>query len=703
MAEHTHTNRLAGETSPYLQQHAHNPVDWFPWGEEALDRAKEEGKPILLSVGYSACHWCHVMERESFENEQIAAIMNEDFINIKVDREERPDIDHIYMTAVQMMTGQGGWPMTMFLTPDGKPFYGGTYFPPDDRYGRPGFPRVLQSVSEAWKERRSDVEQQAGALTGEIRSRSEMGLQATPVLPDLFDRAYGSMRSGFDLRLGGFAGAPKFPQPMVLDFLLRYHKRSNRQEPLEFVRLTLDKMAFGGMYDQLGGGFHRYSTDEFWLAPHFEKMLYDNAQLAQTYLRAYQATGDAFYRRIVEETLDYVLREMTGPEGAFYSTQDADSEGEEGKFFVWTPAEIEAVLGQSDAELFCGFYDVTERGNFEGKSILNVTVAPDAYARSVGSNTEDLESRLAEMRKKLYDAREARVKPGRDEKILTAWNGMMLAAMAEAAAVFERKDYKLAAIRNAEFVHGRLMRNGRLMRTGKADGESGKGGEGENFKVAPIQAFLEDYACYADGLLRLYEATFDRQWLERAAELSQVMSELFSDEEGRFYNTAHDAETLVDRPRDLTDNATPSGNSVAVEVLLKLAILTGRDEYWESAATVLRSLASAMERHAPAFGRLLSAADLYIGPVKELAIIGPSTEPATSALLKAARSGYYPNMLVVVSVPTASVADGLPILADRPMIDGKPTAYLCEDYACKQPTTDPQELARQLADRQLAD
>ena len=712
-----HTNRLANETSPYLLQHGHNPVDWYPWGQEALNRAREENRPILLSVGYSACHWCHVMERESFEDEQIAELMNRWYVCVKVDREERPDIDHIYMSAVQMMTGQGGWPMTVFLTPDGKPFYGGTYYPPEDRYGRPGFPRILHAVAEAWENRRSEIEEQGGAMVANMRQMSEVDLPESPVTPDLLDRAFQKLRAGWDMRLGGFGGAPKFPQPMILDFLLRYAHRTKRAEPRNMAIFTLEKMAQGGIYDQLGGGFHRYSTDEYWLVPHFEKMLYDNAQLAQSYLHAYQATGDAFYRRIAEETLDYVRREMTAPEGGFYSAQDADSEGVEGKFFVWSQAEVEEVLGAEDALLFSRFYDVTPRGNWEHANILNATAPEESFARSLKMEPEELATRLAEMRHRLFERREQRIKPHRDEKVLTAWNGLMVAAFADAAAILGRDDYRDTAVANAEFVLDNLYENGRLWRTGKAeeekkrrrgDKERGRGGDAEEtntqhrtpnagFRVSPIPGFLEDYAYYADGLLRLYEATADWRWLDSAKELVDVMVELFADPEGGpFFSTPVDGEQLVERPRDLTDNATPAGNSVAVDVLLRLAVLTADQDYQRRAASILRQMNPLVAEHPSAFGRLLGAVDFYIGPVKELAVVGSMDDSATRALLAAARASYQPNMVVAVANPADTGHIELPLLQDRPMLDGKPTAYLCENYACQIPTTEPDQLAAQL-------
>jgi hypothetical protein len=705
MSEPRHTNRLIGETSPYLLQHAHNPVDWYPWGAEALGLAKAEGKPILLSVGYSACHWCHVMERESFENEETAALMNAHFVNIKVDREERPDIDHIYMSAVQMLAGQGGWPMTVFLTPDGKPFYGGTYYPPEDRYGRPGFPRILQAVAEAWRERREQIEQQSEEILRHLKEMSALNLSARAATEEIFDRACQQLRMSFDRRLGGFGDAPKFPQPMILDFLLRYAVRTQEREPLEMALFTLEKMAFGGIYDQLGGGFHRYSTDSYWLVPHFEKMLYDNAQLALTCLRAYQITGDAFYRRIVEETLDYVRREMTAPFGGFYSAQDADSEGGEGRFFVWTEEEIKTILGSDDAALFCRYYDVTPRGNWEHKNILNVTAPPDAFARAVRMEPEAFLERLEAMREKLFAEREKRVKPARDEKILVSWNGLMLAAFADAGAVLRRADYLQTAVNNAEFVLREMYRApdageaARLMHTGKEvsiEEPIHPTQRAAAFRVAPIPGFLEDYAAYADGLLRLYEATFDRRWLEAARALGDAILERFADPNGGFFSTAIDAEALIERPKDIMDNAVPSGNSVALEALLRLAILTGEERYRGPAAYALQQLGEMAAQHPQAFGRLLCALDLLVGPSQELAIIGAREDPGTQALLAVARDNYYPNLLLALSDPSDPSPDYLPLLEARPMQDGKPTAYLCENYACRQPTDDPQTLLAQL-------
>ena len=675
-------NRLADETSPYLLQHADNPVDWYPWGEEALGRARAEDRPILLSVGYSACHWCHVMEHESFEDPAIAALMNELFVNIKVDREERPDIDSIYMSAVQAISGRGGWPMTVFLTPDGSPFWGGTYFPPEDRGHMPGFPRVLRSVAEAYRTRRHEVDQSATQLRATLQ-REVLPSARGPLSLELLDRATDNLLPQIDAREGGLQGAPKFPQPMILEFLLRSHRRTGRELALGAVELTLRKMAAGGIYDHLGGGFHRYSVDAVWLVPHFEKMLYDNAQLVRVYLQAYQATGDTLYRRIVEETLEYVRREMTHPHGGFYSTQDADSEGVEGKFFVWTPAEVLAALGEEDGRLFCAYFDVTEHGNFEHANILHPIGSVEDAAGRVGVEPERLRAAIERGKRELFALREGRVKPGRDEKVLTSWNGLMLRAFAEAAAALDRADYREIALRNAEFVLRDLRRDGKLLRTWK-DGR------------AKLNGYLEDYAFYADGLVALYEATFDLRWLRGAAEIADVMLEQFADPRGGFYDTGKDHERLVSRPKDLFDNATPSGNSVAADVLQRLALLTGEERYRRAAEGVLGLLGPLAAQHPAAFGRLLCALDFSLGAPKEVAIVGRTDAPDTHALLRTVFTPFLPNKVVAAAPPGAAPPE-VPLLADRPARDGRATAYVCQNYACQAPATTSEELAAQLA------
>jgi uncharacterized protein len=678
-------NRLAQETSPYLLQHKDNPVDWYPWGEEALRRAREEDRPILLSVGYSACHWCHVMERESFEDEATARLMNEHFVNIKVDREERPDIDSIYMSAVQAMTRHGGWPMTVFMTPDGAPFYGGTYFPPVPSRGMPSFKQLLLSLADAYENRRDEVMQSADSVREYLQAATGASAPTTGLSEELLDRAATSLLGQLDNRFGGFGGAPKFPQAMNLEVLLRYHKRTGDRAARAGVEHTLRQMANGGIYDQLGGGFARYSVDEYWLVPHFEKMLYDNALLAQLYLEAYQVSGDDFFRRIAEETLDYVTRDMTDPEGGFYSAEDADSEGEEGKFYVWTPGEIEAALDPDEAKLAMRFWDVTERGNFEGKNILNVPRPPEVVAAEFDISAGELWQTIVRIREKLLAEREKRVRPGRDEKVLAAWNGLMLRAFAFAASVLDREDYRKIAEKNASFLIEKLVVDGRLRRSYK-DGR------------ARFNGYLEDYACVADGLVELYEATFETRWLGEAGTLADAILELFWDaEKGGFYDTAADHEELVTRPRDVYDNASPSGNSVAVDVLLRLSVLLEREEYRERGAAVLEDLSGAIAQIPSAFGRLLSALDFYLSTPYEIALIGVPDAPEMRALLSAVYSAYIPNKVVAGRAEDDEEAARLvPLLADRPMREGKATAYVCVNYACQNPTTAPEELKRQL-------
>ena len=684
MSEPRHTNRLARETSPYLLQHRHNPVDWYPWGPEALERAKVEDKPVLLSVGYSACHWCHVMERESFENDEIAALMNQLFVNIKVDREERPDVDHIYMQAVQTMTGRGGWPMTVFLTPDGVPFYGGTYFPPVDRHGMPAFPRLLQGVAEAYRSRRGEVVEAGKQLLEQMRQAERLRVSSSLLTDGVLFSAYQALSGEFDEREGGLGRAPKFPQPMTWEFLLRYWKRTGIVQAQDMADLTLTKMARGGMYDQLGGGFHRYSVDGEWLVPHFEKMLYDNAQLASLYLHGWLATGDGEYRRIVEETLDYVSREMTHAAGGFFSAQDADSEGVEGKFFVWTPDEIAAVL--DDAELTraaLAYWGVDKGANFEGHSILYVPREPSETADSLGLTEERLAELIAAARTRLFSAREKRIHPGLDDKVLASWNGLALAAFAEAGRVLGRADYIAAAVKNAGFIV-REMRDGeRLLRSWK-DGQ------------AKITGYLEDYALVGVGLTSLYEATFDRQWLDESRRLAEQALQLFWDEgAGIFYDTGTDQETLVVRPRNLFDNAVPCGTSAAAEWLLRLGVYFGEERYEKVALQALRPIADLIPRYPSGFGRYLAALDFHLGPVAEVALVWPEGTDAGS-LVSATFEGYRPNRLVAGAAAGSPAGAGLPLLAERPSVDGKATAYVCRRYVCQLPVTDPRALAAQL-------
>ena len=678
-------NRLMNETSPYLLQHAENPVEWYPWGEEALDRARTEDRPILLSIGYSACHWCHVMERESFENDDIAALMNEHFVNIKVDREERPDLDAVYMEAVQMMTGSGGWPMTVFLTPDGRPYYGGTYFPPEDRMGMPGFPRLLAAASQAYHTNKGEIERVTRQLAEQMGRSGQMPRGFTPLTTEVMHNAYSQLATQFDHLNGGFGNAPKFPQPMTPEFLLRYHRHGFNVRALEMVELTLQKMAYGGMYDQVGGGFHRYSTDAYWLVPHFEKMLYDNALLARLYLHAWQVTGNPLYRRITEETLDYVIREMTDEAGGFYSAQDADSEGVEGKFFVWTPAELRPLLGD-DADLIMGYYGVTEGGNFEGANILNMSRPPADYATQRGVSDEALMEAVQRARSILLEVREQRVHPLLDDKVLTSWNGLMLRSFAEAGAALGRGDYLETARRNAAFLLGNMRdADGRLLRTWR-NGQ------------AKLLGYLEDYACLADGLVSLHEATLEPRWLQEAVAVVDGMIALFWDEQvGGFYDTGSDHETLVVRPRDVFDNAQPCGGSVATDVLLRLAVTTGNDDYSAKGATPLRALQQLLGRAPAATGHWLGALDFYVSLPKEIVIVGRPEQADTTAMLAEVSSRYLPNRVVIgVNDPAAPPLEDSPLLEQRGMQDGMATAYVCEHYVCQLPVTGAAELGAQL-------
>ena len=678
-------NRLSQETSPYLLQHSDNPVDWYPWGDEALSRARDEDRPILLSIGYSACHWCHVMERESFENEEIASLMNENFVNIKVDREERPDLDSVYMEAVQMLTGSGGWPMTVFLTPEGRPYYGGTYFPPEDRQGMPGFPRLLAAASEAYRTNKGEIERVTRQLADQMGRSGQMPRGVNPLTTEFMHTAYSQLATQFDHLNGGFGNAPKFPQPMTPEFMLRYHQHGFNSRALEMVQLTLQKMAYGGIYDQVGGGFHRYSTDAYWLVPHFEKMLYDNALLARLYLHAWQITSNPLYRRITEETLDYVLREMTDTAGGFYSAQDADSEGVEGKFFVWTPDELRAALGP-DAELVMGYYGVTDRGNFEGANILNVPKHPEDYADERGVSEGELSEAVQSARATLLEIRERRIHPLLDDKVLTGWNGLMLRSFAEAGAALNRVDYLDAARRNAAFLLDSMRdETGRILRTWR-NGQ------------AKLLGYLEDYACLADGLLALHEATLESRWLWEANVVAEGIIELFWDDAvGGFYDTGSDHESLMIRPRDVFDNAQPCGGSVTTDVLLRLAIITGNDDFATKAATPIRALQPLLGRAPSATGHWLGALDFYVSLPKEVVIVGPADGEITKGMLGEVGKRYLPNRVVVgVGDPSSPPLGNSPLLEQRVMQDGAPTAYVCQHYVCQLPVTTAEALAAQL-------
>jgi len=683
-----HTNRLANETSPYLLQHAHNPVDWYPWSDEALARARREDKPILLSIGYSACHWCHVMERECFENDDIARLMNEHFVCIKVDREERPDIDHVYMEAVQAMTGGGGWPLTVFLTANGEPFYGGTYFPPEDRQGLPGFPRVLMAVSEAYGARRSQVMDIAQDLVSRLKQSPRVESGPEPLTEDILAGAYRALEAAFDDENGGFGPGPKFPQAPVLEFLLQYHHRTGEPRALSMVELTLDKMAAGGIYDHVGGGFHRYATDARWMIPHFEKMLYDNALLSRLYVHAYQVTGKADYRRTAQETLDYVLREMTAPAGGFYSSQDADVDGEEGQSYLWTPDGIAEVLGDEDGRLVSRYFGIESEGNFERGSVLHVPKDLAGFASETGVCPADIERVMARSKPKLMEARKRRPRPGRDDKVLTSWNGLMLQALAEAYSAFGREDYLKAATANASFLVGGMMKADVLMHSYKD-------------VVSQIPGYLDDYAFTIRGLLCLHEATFDQRWLQMAFDMANSMARRFGDVEnlGVLYDTGPDHGTLFARPRDTADSVIPCGGSGAAEVLLRISRITGDGSYEELAGAMLGLVRDQMLTHPMASGNWLCDLDLYLSDPEQVVVLGRRGDPNTAALLMVIHGQYLPKRVLVGFQPDDPVISLAAVLTkERKMAQGHPTAYVCRRKTCHPPAADPEQLRRLLRD-----
>jgi uncharacterized protein len=646
-------NRLANETSPYLLQHKDNPVDWYAWGEEALEQAREEDRPILLSIGYSACHWCHVMERESFEDEETARLMNERFVCIKLDREERPDLDAIYMEACQAMTGQGGWPLNVFLSPEQVPFYAGTYFPPEPRGGLPSWRMVLEAVAQAWDERKDEIRSGSERIVRHLSGAAQLQASREPMDPRALDTAVAGLREQYDRVHGGFGGAPKFPPASALEFLLR-------RGDTEITTHTLRAMASGGMYDQVGGGFARYAVDAHWLVPHFEKMLYDNALLARAYLHGWQVTGDRLFRAVCEQTLDWMLREMRAPEGGFFSALDADSEGEEGKFYVWTLDELREVAGEEAARWF----GATEKGNFEGRNILV-------------RGSEDDPDELDEWRQALYERRSERVWPGLDDKRLASWNALAIAALAEAGAILGRSDYLDAARACGEFVL-RDMRDaeGRLLRTYK-DGQS------------RLNAYLEDHAFLLEALLTLYESTFEPRWFAAAREVADAMIARFADDEnGGFFETSSDHERLVARRKDLEDHPIPAANSSAAYGLLRLAALTGEHDYEARGVSVLRLSHGIAPKHPQAFGHLLQALDFHLAPTREVALVGADTAP----LERVVRSAFRPHIVLA-----GGEADGVPLLEGREPVDGRPAAYVCEHFACKAPVTEPEELEELLS------
>ncbi|HYK96676.1 MAG TPA: thioredoxin domain-containing protein [Candidatus Dormibacteraeota bacterium] len=685
-----HTNRLAGETSPYLLQHAHNPVDWFPWGPDALARARLLDRPIFLSIGYAACHWCHVMERESFEDEATAAFLNARFIAIKVDREERPDLDQIYMSAVQALTGGGGWPMSVFLTPDGRPFYGGTYFPDTPRHGLPSFRQLLASIDRAWREQRADLERSAATLVGQLTAQARTPASGGAPTPAMLDAAVESIERTFDAANGGWGRAPKFPQPMTIEFLLR-RAADEDSRALPMARRTLDRMADGGLRDQLGGGFHRYATDDMWLVPHFEQMLYDSAQLARTYLHAWALTGDEGYRQVATGTLDYVLRELTTSDGAFAASQDADTEGVEGATFTWHAGEIRSALGD-DAALFSTAYGVTDGGNWEGASILSRVRPPLDLANLYGITEDEVKGRLARSREQLLALRAKRPQPARDDKALAAWNGLAIGALADAARLLryapggaeDATRYRKAAERAASVILGGLLAgDGRLGRSWKDGRSTGQG-------------VLEDYADLAEGLLALYEATFDERWFTTARSLADAILERFADPDGGFFDTATDHERLVTRPKDVQDNATPSGGAVATIVLLRLAAFTGDGRYRDAAEGALATVTAFTTRYPTAFAMWLQAMDLALAPVAEIAVVGDPLHDGTRALLEVASGRYAPNRVVALAA-TEGAATAVPLLEDRSLVGGRPAAYVCRSFACRLPVTDADALRNELA------
>jgi uncharacterized protein len=687
VAEDVMSNRLARESSPYLRQHADNPVDWYPWGDEALERARSEDRPILLSVGYSSCHWCHVMERESFEDGSIAALMNQRFVNVKVDREERPDVDQIYMKAVQAMTGRGGWPMTVFLTPEQVPFFGGTYYPPEPRPGMPSFPQILHAVSDAWENRRDDVLAGSERLL-EALDRSLGGTDHASAGTETLERASRTLAAQYDATHGGFGQAPKFPQPVTLEFLMRHHARTGEPAALEMAVHTLRRMAAGGMRDHLAGGFHRYSVDARWLVPHFEKMLYDNALLARAFLDAYRLTDSDDLRDVAVETLDYVATDLRHEQGGFFAARDADSEGVEGRFYVWTKEEVDDVIGAEDAALFARLYDVTPGGNFEGRTILHVPHGISALARAEDIGEGELERRMTRAREALLRRRDEREAPFRDEKVIVAWNGLAIRAFAEAGAALGREDYVARAEEAADFVWSVLRSNdhgpGRVgLLHSWIDGQVGG------------PAFLDDHAGLGNALLALHAATLERRWLDAAVELcDEIVERFWDDESGTIYDTAHDAERLIVRPRDPMDNATPSGPSLAAELLQRAGRIMDRDRYAGIARRIVDREAESLARFGPAFGRMLSVLEEMEAEPTEIVIVG-SEDDTTRALVRAAHAQLLPGLVLAGRHHTDPPPDS-PLLEGRTPREGAPTAWVCRAYACRLPVTTPEGIREQL-------
>lgn len=680
-------NQLAGETSPYLLQHKDNPVDWHPWGERAFELAKCKDKPIFLSVGYSACHWCHVMAHESFEDPATAALMNELFINIKVDREERPDVDAIYMNAVQALTGRGGWPMSVWLLPDGRPFFGGTYYPAHPSGSMPSFKQVMRRVADLYRDKRDSVEDQATRLTAAISGRvlleSEHNVDPSAAV---LETAYQGIAARYDSRWGGFSGQPKFPPSMTLELLLRMYDRFGWDDALTMTTHTLDRMAWGGMYDQVGGGFHRYSVDARWLVPHFEKMLYDNALLLRIYTHAYQVTHEPRYRRVVEETAAYLRREMTGPQGGFYSSQDAESEGKEGKFFVWRLEELHHVLGRGAAvDAVLDYWGVADGPNFEGHSILWAPEPPDVVAARHDMTPEALLAAVEDARARLFAVREARVHPGRDDKILAAWNGLAINSLAQAGRALADPTLTGMAVAAADFVLGQMCEDGRLYRSYK-DGR------------AHLNGYLEDYAFMAEALIELYQTTFDLRWYREALALCEALVSRFWDDEAGFYDTAHDHESLITRPQEVTDNATPSGTSGALAALARMAALAGRADWREKVERVLARIGPAVAQYPTAFAYFGAQIDFVTRPPHEVAVVGAADDAGTANLLEALFHPYRPGQVVAFRAASdGAAAETIPLLAGRDPVDGRAAAYVCRQFTCRLPVTTAVDLAAELA------
>ncbi len=684
------SNRLIKEKSPYLLQHAYNPVEWFPWGDEAFEKARRENKPIFLSIGYSTCHWCHVMERESFENIEIAAIMNKYFVCIKVDREERPDVDNVYMTAAQAIGGGGGWPLSLFLTPEKGPFFSGTYFPPEDRYGRRGFKSVLLHIAEEWKERAPTLNDYGNKVIAFLNQEKSQGEKAD-LSEKVLEKAFNTNASNFDPEYGGFSQGNKFPMGHNLSFLLRYWKRSKDKTALHMVTKTLDMIAGGGIYDQIGGGFHRYTTEPTWLVPHFEKMLYDQALLVYTYLEAYQITKSENYKRIIKESLEYVLRDMTHPEGGFYSAEDADSEGDEGKFYVWGKNEILRILGQKEGELFCKYYGVTEGGNFEGKNILTTRVSLTEFAQKIKIQKPDLISKLSKSKIKLLNTREQRVRPHLDDKIMTDWNGLMITAFSFASQILDEPKYAEAAIRSARFVLKNIQqKDGRLLKRWR---------EGQ----ADHLGLVEDYAFFINGLIDLYQATFDAQWLEEAIRLAGEMKRLFWDREnGGFFLSPKDGEDLITNPKEIYDGAIPSGNSVAALAFARLSQLTMKQEFQKTGDDLLKSFSVQIRNNPSAFPQMLIALDFQLGPSMEIVIAGSRENIETKKFLRILHGQFIPGKVIIIHDPgeQGKIIEALvPFLKDQIQINNKTTFYICENYSCKMPTNSVQNAEKLLTEK----